>query len=160
MLSKVNRRELIRLSVPANSLLTHTVRPKVATPYAPPSAVRVREVTLWSVASIRESEPSMVFATQTAPSPNAIPDGPLPTLMVASVSRVAGLMRLTVPSPWLVTHSDPPPAATPVGPPPTGMTCRTSPVRRSSSVRLASRALVTQTAPAATTTPVGPAGTG
>ena len=73
------RPAVTRIRVPAFSLLTHTSRPCAATPYAPPLLARVREVTLRSSASIRDRDPSRLFATQAAPSPTAIPTGPLPT---------------------------------------------------------------------------------
>ena len=55
--------------------------------------------------SIRDTVPSTLLATQTAPGPTAIPVGPAPTRMVAVVAPVAGSIRVTVPSTVSATHT-------------------------------------------------------
>ena len=63
---------------------------------------------------MRDTVPSSLFATQTAPSPNAIPAGPRPTGIVR-VEPDEVSIRVTVPSASFVTQTAPSPAATPWG---------------------------------------------
>ncbi|MBA2769984.1 MAG: hypothetical protein H0U35_12835 [Sporichthyaceae bacterium] len=77
---------MTRIRVPACWLLTHTLPSPAATPYAPPPLTRVREVTLRSSTSMRDSDPSRLFATHAASSLTAIPAGPFPTLMAESAT--------------------------------------------------------------------------
>ena len=69
--------------------------------------------------SIRETVPSRLLTTQTAPAPVAIPLGPLPTGIVSTTAFVPGSIRDTVWRSALVTQYAPSPAATAVGVAPT-----------------------------------------
>ena len=73
--------------------------------------------------SIRETVPSRLLTTQTAPAPVAIPLGPLPTGIVSTTAFVPGSIRDTVWPSALVTQYAPSPAATAVGVAPTPV-CR------------------------------------
>ena len=63
----------------------------------------------------------MESVIQSVPSPNAIPDGAVPTASSSVTSPVPGSIRMTVPSPALVTHTEPSPIAMPAGDLPTSM---------------------------------------
>src|SRR5690348_10724929 len=68
--------------------------------------------------SIFVTVPSPEFATQTAPSPTAMPLGPLPTGIVACECVVRSI-RVTVSSERSATQMAPSPTASPLGYPPT-----------------------------------------
>src|SRR5262245_37694215 len=76
------------------------------------------------VGSMRETVPLLLFATQTAPFPYAIPVGASPTLIFVTFG-LPGSTRVTVSSGVFATHTAPEPTATPVGPFPIGVRCTT-----------------------------------
>jgi hypothetical protein len=71
--------------------------------------------------SMREIVPSNRLVTHTAPSPTAIPAGPLPTEIVLTTWFVSGLIREIDGPPLSRTHTASNPAAIPVGFSPTWM---------------------------------------
>jgi hypothetical protein len=73
----------------------------------------------------------IVSATQSDPSPTAIPASAAPTGSVSLSSFVSGEIRLTVPSPALVTDTEPSPTAMPAGAVPTRIVSTTDPSSRS-----------------------------
>jgi hypothetical protein len=81
--------------------------------------------------STRRSEAVIVSATQSDPSPTAIPASATPTGSVSLSSFVSGEIRLTVPSPALVTDTEPSPTAMPAGAVPTRIVSTTDPSSRS-----------------------------
>ena len=102
---------------------------------------------------MRETVPSPLFATQTAPSPIAIPLGARPTPIVALMERVAGSIRTTVSSIALATQTAPSPTATAVGRLPTVSFCVAA--VGSTRVTVLLTASVTQAASAPNATAVG-----
>src|SRR4051812_30965523 len=88
-------------------------------------------MTVFVPGSIRETVPSRLLTTQTAPAPVAIPLGPLPTGIVSTTAFVRESIRDTVWRSALVIQYAPSPAATAVGVAPTPM-CATRRPERSS----------------------------
>ena len=88
--------------------------------------------------STRRSADPTVSATHSAPSPTAMPAGPVPTPGIVWLTAfVSASIRLTVESPPFVTHTDPMPTATPAGEVPTGIVSTIEPVSRSRRATLA-----------------------
>ena len=90
-------------------------------------------MTVFVPGSIRETVPSRLLTTQTAPAPVAIPLGPLPTGIVSTTAFVPESIRDT----WrsaLVTQYAPSPAATAVGVAPTPVAATRRPERASTTV--------------------------
>src|SRR6476661_2418226 len=87
--------------------------------------------TVFVPGSIRETVPSRLLTTQTAPAPKAIPVGPLPTGIDSTTAFVPGLIRDTVLPSALVTQYASAPAATAVGVAPTAVAATRRPERPS-----------------------------
>jgi len=68
-------------------------------------------VTEFVVGLIRETVPSRLFATQTAPLPKARPAGPFPTGIVCTTLPVVGSMRVTRFAVRSLAHNAPAPKA-------------------------------------------------
>ena len=81
--------------------------------------------------SIRETVPSRLFVTQTAPPPVVIPLGPAPTPIVCTTAHFSGSIRETLLPSVFVTQTAPSPTATRVGVAPTGTCPVISPVAES-----------------------------
>src|SRR5258707_46679 len=96
-----------------------------------PFPVRTVAVTEFVPGSIRETVPSRLLTTQTAPAPVAIPLGPLPTGIVSTTAVVPESIRDTVWRSALVTQYAPSPAATAVGVAPTAVAATRRPERAS-----------------------------
>src|SRR5215469_13804773 len=89
---------------------------------AGPAPVYMGALADWPVTgSILVTVPSLLFATQTACVPTAMPSGRPPTPTVLVTAPVTGLIRITVSSPWLATHTPLRPAAMATGRLPTEM---------------------------------------
>src|SRR5882724_147226 len=87
--------------------------------------------TVFVPGSMRETVPSRLLTTQTAPAPVVIPLGPLPTGIVSTTAVVPGSIRDTVWRSALVTQYAPSPAATAVGVAPTAVAATRRPERAS-----------------------------
>src|SRR6476619_2931421 len=87
--------------------------------------------TIFVPGSIRETVPSRLLTTQTAPAPVAIPLGPLPTGIVSTTAFVPESIRDTVWRSALVIQYAPSPAATAVGVAPTPVAATRRPERAS-----------------------------
>src|SRR3954451_16701482 len=87
--------------------------------------------TVFVPGSIRETVPSRLLTTQTAPAPVAIPLGPLATGIVSTTAVVPESIRDTVWRSALVTQYAPSPAATAVGVAPTPVSAIRRPERPS-----------------------------
>src|SRR4051812_5610224 len=88
-------------------------------------------MTVFVPGSIRETVPSRLLTTQTAPAPVAIPLGPLPTGIVSTTAVVPESIRDTVSRSALVTQYASAPAATAVGVAPTRVFATRRPERAS-----------------------------
>src|SRR5438067_9517023 len=88
-------------------------------------------MTVFVPGSIRETVPSRLLTTQTAPAPVVIPLGPLPTVIGWTTALVRGLIRDTVWRSALVTQYAPSPNATAVGVAPTPVAATRRPERAS-----------------------------
>jgi hypothetical protein len=119
----------MRLSVPAPEEETHTPSDVYATPVGRAASGTV--VVFPDATTIRTSTLAALSATQSEPSPTAIPEGPEPTGSSCVTLFVSGLIRETVPSPAFVTHTEPSPTATPAGDSPTWIVSLTWPFVRS-----------------------------
>src|SRR3954454_9605539 len=88
-------------------------------------------MTVFVPGSIRETVPSRLLTTQTAPAPVAIPLGPFPTGIVSTTAVVPESIRDTVWRAALVTQYAPSPAATVAGVGPTPVSATRRPERES-----------------------------
>ena len=101
-------------ATPAGATATHTPFGVKATPEGRPASCTVLGSSLEFGSSLMSSA-VMESVIQSAPSPNAIPEGAVPTGISSVTSPVPGSIRMTVPSPALVTHTEPSPIAMPAG---------------------------------------------
>ena len=107
-------------ATPAGAIATHTPFGVKATPEGRPASCTVLGSPLEFGSSLMSSA-VMESVIQSAPSPNAIPEGAVPTGISSVTSPVPGSIRMTVPSPAFVTHTEPSPIAMPAGDLPTSM---------------------------------------
>ncbi len=96
--------------------------------------------------SICETVPSRLFATQTEPSPTAMPVGPLPTAIGCTTSPEVGSIRTTLLAARCVAQSAPSPKASSVAA--TGEGFAGAPLSASIRVIVPSPVFATQTEPA------------